>query len=124
MEKDKAVRIGTIEELNKLLFEPEYQADIGRYRQLYVYRGLSNDAYRLESSLQRFHGDRHMLFTEGSVDDQLQTPVPEHGTVIRIDFAEGKFLRGFPAAFRNQKSRRTRASEGSCNRGSPAVHAE
>lgn len=53
MMKDKEVRIDTVEKLNQLLFEPEYQADIGRYRQLFVYRGLSNDSYRLVTSLQR-----------------------------------------------------------------------
>ena len=51
--KYKEERINTVEELNKLLFEPEYQADIGRYRQLYLYRGLSNLNYHLETSLQR-----------------------------------------------------------------------
>ena len=49
----KEVRIDAVEELNKLLFEPEYQSDIGRYRQLYLYRGLSNLNYHLETSLQR-----------------------------------------------------------------------
>ncbi len=49
----KEERIETLDGLNKLLFEPKYQEDIGRYRQLYLYRGLSNLNYHLETSLQR-----------------------------------------------------------------------
>ncbi len=45
--------ISTVDQVNSLLFEQQFDKGIGRYRQLFLYRGLSNASYELVSSLQR-----------------------------------------------------------------------
>lgn len=50
-------RAETWEELQGLLFADAWRGDIGRIRSPYVFRGQSNAAYGLETSLQRFVGD-------------------------------------------------------------------
>lgn len=46
-------RITSIEELTELLTEQEYRADIRRNRSEFVYRGMPNASFRLETSLRR-----------------------------------------------------------------------
>lgn len=46
-------RITSIEELTELLTEQEYREDIHRNRSEFVYRGMPNAAFRLETSLKR-----------------------------------------------------------------------
>lgn len=50
-------RAETWEQLQAQLFEDAWRTDIARVRSPYVFRGLSNVAYDLETSLQRFVGD-------------------------------------------------------------------
>jgi hypothetical protein len=50
-------RAETWGELQELLFADAWRGDIGRIRSPYVFRGQSNAAYGLETSLQRFVGD-------------------------------------------------------------------
>ena len=47
------VKVQTIEQVRELLFDQEFQQNIGRYRKSYVYRGLSDATYELKDSLQR-----------------------------------------------------------------------
>lgn len=53
MSQVKTIRIQTIEQVRQLLFDQEFQQNIGRYRKSYVYRGLSSADYELKTSLQR-----------------------------------------------------------------------
>lgn len=50
-------RAETWEQLQELLFADAWRGDIGRIRSPYVFRGQSNAAYGLETSLQRFVGE-------------------------------------------------------------------
>lgn len=45
------------EALQRLLFRDSWNEEIGRWRSPYVFRGQSNRAYELETSIQRFVGD-------------------------------------------------------------------
>lgn len=47
------VKISTIEEILGLMTEQEYNKEIQRYRSSYLYRGLPNVEYHLQTSLQR-----------------------------------------------------------------------
>jgi hypothetical protein len=76
-------RAETWEQLQELLFENAWQPDIARVRSPYVFRGQSNTAYSLETSLQRFVGDSgrwdmewHLLrsFNHYARDELQQVP--------------------------------------------------
>ena len=47
------VRVSTLEELMPLLSEQEYRPDLGRNRSPYVYRGMTNSAFQMVTSLKR-----------------------------------------------------------------------
>lgn len=47
------IEISTFEEILKLMTEQEYDKNIQRHRSSYLYRGLPNIAYHLQTSLQR-----------------------------------------------------------------------
>ena len=49
----KEVRISTMEGLMELLSEQEYRPDLNRNRSSFVYRGMSDAAFRMETSLSR-----------------------------------------------------------------------
>ena len=49
----KEIRITTLEELIPLLADQEYRADIDRNRSSYVYRGMPNTAFKMDTSLRR-----------------------------------------------------------------------
>lgn len=44
-------------ELQELLYRDAWQPDIGRHRTPYVYRGVPNESYHLETSIRRLVGD-------------------------------------------------------------------
>ncbi|QIO25109.1 FRG domain-containing protein [Haloarcula sp. JP-L23] len=76
-------RAETWEDLQTLLFEDAWRPDIGRVRSPYVFRGQSNAAYGLETSLQRFLGgserwdlEWHLLksFNHYARDELQQVP--------------------------------------------------
>ena len=48
------IRLETIDDVRKILFDQEFKPDIGRHRNLFVYRGLPDPNYELKTSLQRF----------------------------------------------------------------------
>ena len=48
------IRLETIDDVRKILFDQEFKPDIGRHRNLFVYRGLPDPGYELKTSLQRF----------------------------------------------------------------------
>ena len=49
----REVHVKTLEELMPLLSEQEYRPDLGRNRSPYVYRGMTNAAFRMVTSLRR-----------------------------------------------------------------------
>ena len=49
----REVTIATLEELAAFITEQEYREDLDRYRNSYLYRGMPNSAYRMETSLHR-----------------------------------------------------------------------
>ena len=49
----REVRISTTEELMPLLSEQEYRPELGRNRSTYLYRGMPNTSYKMETSLSR-----------------------------------------------------------------------
>lgn len=49
----KEIKIENIDQLLKILSEQEFQPHIERYRSSYIYRGLSNDSFKLVTSLKR-----------------------------------------------------------------------
>ena len=49
----KEVRIDSVEELVPLLSDQEYRPDLDRHRSLYVYRGMTNVAFPMVTSLRR-----------------------------------------------------------------------
>lgn len=49
----KEKRITTIEEILEIISEQEFDARVNRHRSHYLYRGLPNENYKLESSLKR-----------------------------------------------------------------------
>ena len=49
----KEIRITTLEELMPLLADQEYQGEIDRNRSSYVYRGMPNTAFKMDTSLRR-----------------------------------------------------------------------
>ena len=53
----KTVRIDSIDGIKELVFEQRRNEQNGRYRSSYMYRGLANAAFRLETSLKRNCGD-------------------------------------------------------------------
>ncbi|MFZ5596905.1 MAG: FRG domain-containing protein [Bacillota bacterium] len=59
MEND--YRVESWSDLNCQLFEGSWQAHLGRFRSNFVYRGLSDASYRLETSLIRLGGDYERL---------------------------------------------------------------
>ncbi len=48
-------------ELNEILFEESWKAQLGRYRSNYAFRGLSNSTYKLKTSIIRLGGDYNKL---------------------------------------------------------------
>ncbi len=52
-----AVRVTSWNELVSELFEESWNADIGRFRSRFAFRGLSDAGYRLETTLMRLGGD-------------------------------------------------------------------
>lgn len=61
----KEIRINTFEELMQLFAEQEYQNDIKRYRNSYVYRGIKTVNYKMETSLKRNCKDKQYLLEDG-----------------------------------------------------------
>ncbi|MBN2299433.1 MAG: FRG domain-containing protein [Deltaproteobacteria bacterium] len=51
------VRINSWNELQEELFEDAWNAEIGRFRSRYAFRGLSDASYRLETTLMRLGGN-------------------------------------------------------------------
>ena len=49
----KEIRIDSVEELVPLLSDQEYRPDLDRHRSLYVYRGMTNVAFPMVTSLRR-----------------------------------------------------------------------
>ena len=49
----REVRVETLEDLLPLLTEQEYRPELGRNRSGYLYRGMPNVDYRMETSLSR-----------------------------------------------------------------------
>ncbi len=49
----KEIRINTIEEVVALLTEQTYEESIKRYRSPFVYRGIPNESFKLETSIKR-----------------------------------------------------------------------
>lgn len=49
----KTVKIDRVEQLTALISEQEYRTDIDRYRSLYLYRGMLDTSFRMETSLKR-----------------------------------------------------------------------
>ena len=49
----REIRIDEIEDLDKLIYDHPFKADISRDRDLYVYRGMPDANYSLVTSLQR-----------------------------------------------------------------------
>ena len=49
----RTVQVQTVEQVRQLLFDQEFQQNIGRYRKTYVYRGLPSADYELQTSLAR-----------------------------------------------------------------------
>ncbi len=49
----KVITIDTIEEIMPLLTEQEYREDLGRSRNMFLYRGMSNAKFNLSTSLDR-----------------------------------------------------------------------
>ena len=47
------VRIATTEDLMPLLSEQEYRPDLGRNRSSFLYRGMPDISFRMETSLSR-----------------------------------------------------------------------
>ena len=64
------IRINTIEELNdKLVFRHPFNDDIGRNRDLFVYRGMSNANYSLLTSLQRICKQKRNTIEQNMLDN-------------------------------------------------------
>ena len=62
----KVIRIQSWNELQEQLFEESWNPELGRFRSRYAFRGLSDAAFRLETSLIRLEGgfavlERHLL---------------------------------------------------------------
>lgn len=55
------VRVSSWDELNERLYEDAYRADIRRTRSTYAFRGMSDAAFPLTTSLRRLGGDFAML---------------------------------------------------------------
>ena len=60
------IRVQSWQELQETLFADTWDPRIARYRSSYVYRGLSDESYRLKTSLMRLAGDykkleRHLI---------------------------------------------------------------
>lgn len=53
----KVVEISTIEEILPLITEQEYRPDLKRNRSLYLYRGMTDSAYTLHTSISRYCKD-------------------------------------------------------------------
>ncbi|MBP1588220.1 MAG: FRG domain-containing protein [Clostridia bacterium] len=49
----KVVEIKRLDELMPLMTEQNFRPDIGRHRSMYIYRGISNAGYKMETSLYR-----------------------------------------------------------------------
>ena len=49
----KTIEIDTIEDVLPLITEQEYRPDLGRNRSLYLYRGMTDVAFKLDTSLKR-----------------------------------------------------------------------
>ena len=62
----ETVRVQSWDELQRELFAHSWNQDLGRFRSRYAFRGLSDEKYRLETTLIRLGGDyakleRHLL---------------------------------------------------------------
>ncbi|WP_036683045.1 FRG domain-containing protein [Pelobacter seleniigenes] len=60
------IRVNSWAQLQDELFEDAWNGDLGRFRSRYAFRGLSDSAYRLETTLMRLGGpyqslERHLL---------------------------------------------------------------
>lgn len=55
------IRVANWAELQDLLFKDSYDANLGRFRSAYIFRGLSDAGYELKTSLMRLGGSYHEL---------------------------------------------------------------
>ena len=55
------IRVKNWNELNEILFEESWKAQLGRFRSNYAFRGLSNSTYELKTSIIRLGGDYNKL---------------------------------------------------------------
>ncbi len=53
----QTVEIRSLEEVTKIILDQEYNAEIGRLRSTYLFRGMPSAGFRLETSLMRNCGD-------------------------------------------------------------------
>lgn len=49
----KEIHVDTLDEVMEILAEQDYREDIDRYRSQFLYRGMANSCYKLETSLTR-----------------------------------------------------------------------
>ena len=58
----KEVRITKVEELMPLLTEQEYRKDLGRNRSSFIYRGMSDASFKMQTSLFRNCKEKQKYF--------------------------------------------------------------
>lgn len=57
----KTIQINTLDEIQNIVSDQEYDSNIHRYRSHYLYRGMPNDAFHLQTSLQRNCGKKSYI---------------------------------------------------------------
>ncbi|MDO5475635.1 MAG: FRG domain-containing protein [Eubacteriales bacterium] len=57
----REIEISTMEDLFRMVSEQEYREDLGRHRNLFIYRGEPNASYTLSTSLRRHCKDKSKL---------------------------------------------------------------
>ena len=78
----REVRISTTEELMPLLSEQEYRPELGRNRSSYLYRGMPNSGYKMETSLHRCCKDKQQTLEPAILNNFAKYAVREDQSVM------------------------------------------